>query len=183
MSIGRMEGLYAELRAAMPLEVAAPGRELRYAQALGRLLCETLACDHASLWRLVGLPGHYRLQGVGGHEPGRESSVQLEACDQSRWPGYFASLLEAGVFACSDRWTDARLGHFAEDATRPDCRWRAMLDVAVQVNGRIVGVVSVAQREGIRQWSPAEELALRRVAVRAGLDLYPELELADTISV
>lgn len=161
----RIEGLFAAVRAAgQHLEWRGRAGLPAYAHEVGQQLSGHFGCSHASLWWLTGTAGRQSLRCLGGSAawPG----VAGEVCEQQAFPLYFERLLGQGMFRCADTHADARLRGLEPP------RWRAMLDMGGPINGRIAGVIALAQADQPREWTRAEELDLRRITARVCLQLH-----------
>ena len=146
------------------------------AHAIGRRLCEALACSQVSVWALHGVAAARVMQRVGGFDATSQQPLAGSAALlDTEYAGYFDTLTRNGLYVCDDTLADTRLAAMRESYLIPQ-GIRALLDAAVGVNGSTWGVLCCEHRGEVRQWSPqeikqvkqfADAISLRRARRRA----------------
>ncbi|AFV00337.1 ATP-binding protein [Simiduia agarivorans] len=81
------------------------------------------------------------------------AGLRLRVAD---YPRYFGALKTDSRIFASDACTDPRTSEFAETYLRP-LGITAMLDAGIISAGRLIGVICLEHRGGVRQWHPDEE--------------------------
>ncbi|RMG92457.1 MAG: EAL domain-containing protein, partial [Zetaproteobacteria bacterium] len=122
-----------------------------------QLICETasevLDVERASIWRLS--PDGRKLtclelfcKGTGEHSSG----LELSADD---YPAYFQALAEGRQIAAHEARRDPRTREFRESYLQP-LNIHAMLDTAIHLNGRLIGILCLEHVGTPRRWQPDE---------------------------
>jgi GAF domain-containing protein len=172
------ERLMHELRqAAHALDAGDSGlNEYRRLAALA--LKARFACSMASLWRFFGLPGERSLRCVAALSDDAEINAAGIVLGEAEAGAYFDALARDGLFNCPDVLADPLLAGLLVPYLRPQ-RVRGLLDASFQINGRLIGVLCIEQRDTPRVWSRAEEIDLRKAASAISLAMSRQLVGAD----
>ncbi len=149
-----------------------------YRHLAAHALQARFACSMASLWRLGGEPGRRTLRcmvALSDEPQVIATGVELAEADIR---AYIEALARDGVYNCSDVLTDPHLIGMLESYLRPQ-RVRGLLDACFQVNGRLMGVLCLEQRDVPRHWTRMDELDLRKAASSISLAMSRQLFGAD----
>ncbi len=116
------------------------------------LAASALQVDRASVW-LLDEAGD-RLSCLSLHEDGRQVPPP-EALATAAHPRYFAALASGSAVDASDVLSDPRTEELVDGYMRP-LGIVSMLDTAVRLGGRVVGVVCLEHKGAQRTWTPDE---------------------------
>lgn len=125
-------------------------------QAIDRILASAapaMAVERLSYWRYIEADGGFELQRAWYR--GELTSPQLRL-DLSDHPEHAHAITQARVVAISDMATDPLTRDSYERLARP-MGLRAMLDIAIRVQGRLTGVLRFSHLDTPRTWSPEEQ--------------------------
>ena len=141
-----------------------------YRHLAARALKTRFSCSMASLWRFSGLPGERKLLCVAAlSDDAQLSAVGIELVE-AKAGSYFEALARDGLYNCNDALADPHLACLRVPYLLPQ-RVRGLLDTCFQINGRLIGVLCIEQRDTPRTWTRAEETDLRKAASRISLVL------------
>ncbi len=116
---------------------------------LVRTAAETLEASRASLWMLDD--ARQRLTCMRMFDAVQGEYACGQSLDAASFPAYFRAVDEERVIAAHDAATDPRTAEFLEVYLRPN-NIASMLDAAVRVAGRTIGVVCFEQVGPPRTW-------------------------------
>lgn len=136
------------------------------------------ACSMASLWRFHGLPGERSLHCVAALSDSTEINAAGIALAEADAGAYFETLARDGLYNCPDVLVDPLLASLMKPYLGPQ-RVRGLLDASFQINGRLIGVLCIEQRDTPRVWTRAEEIDLRKAASAISLAMSRQLIGAD----
>jgi len=164
-------------RAAHALDAGDSGlNEFRRLAALA--LKARFACSMASLWRFHGLPGERSLHCVAALSDSTEINAAGIALAEADASDDSDTLARNGLYGCPDVLVDPLLASLIKPCFRPR-RVRGVLDASFQINGRLIGVLGIEQRDTPRAWTRAEEIDLRKAASAISLVMSRQLAGAD----
>jgi|GEM_PF-1444256 len=126
-----------------------------------RIISDVLNVARARVWLLSADNAELRclmLRETG--QPPRATQDVLQAAD---FPGYFEVLLQESILSAPDVYHDQRTQEFVSNYL-PLFGIGAMLDVAIQKDGRLVGVICAEHIGGERDWHSDEHSFLSAVA-------------------
>lgn len=130
---------------------------------LGALLQQRFDCSRVSYWAVQGDAGERAMRCVFSHG-GESLLLRLgTTLSEDECPQYFAALQLRRVFACEDTLSAPELEAMRERYRAVDAP-RAMLDAALSVNGRIIGVLCCEQTDSPRRWTQHEATTMVRYA-------------------
>lgn len=125
------------------------GELFAYAQVLSKLVADTLQLRHAGIWllgedntQLRQFCSYDRLQNT------FQNDVVLTSRD---YPRYFEALISGRAINASDACADERTSEFRDGYLLPS-GISSMLDAAIRVNGKVVGVVCCEHVGPMRHW-------------------------------
>lgn len=125
------------------------------------LISEVLKADRASVWLLSEDSAELKcLMLFDGSQPPRATEDVFLASD---FPVYFEALQQESLLNASDARSDPRTREFASYYL-PRFKIGAMLDAAIQREGRLVGVICAEHTGGARPWQPDESSFLSAIA-------------------
>lgn len=160
--------LLLELRlAAHALDDSALGLTA-YRQKVAKALCKRFKCSMASFWVFQGDDASRALRCVAALSEDSDLSVEGMELREDDFPVYFEMMRRTGVYSSPDAQSDPNLLALRDSYLIPQ-QIRASLDVAYQINGRLVGVLCIDQRHTPRQWSKTDTVDLRKAAATIGL--------------
>jgi GAF domain-containing protein len=145
-----------------------------YRLQAARALKRRFACSMASLWRFHGLPGERSLDCVAALSDDAQISAVGMSLSEAEAGAYFGALARDGVYNCPDVLADPLLASMLRPYLLPQ-RVRGLLDATYQINGRLIGVLCIEQRDTPRPWTLAEEVDLRKAASAISLALSRQL--------
>jgi len=118
-----------------------------------KVAAETIGVERASLWFLSPDGAEMRCEELYERGPDRYShGVVLKASD---YPRYFAALKLGRAIDGHDARRDPRTSEFSADYLTP-LGITSMLDAAIRIEGRVVGVVCLEHVGEARTWTAAE---------------------------
>jgi GAF domain-containing protein len=164
-------------QAAHALDVGDSGLN-EYRRLAARALKDRFTCSMASLWRFHGRPGERSLRCVAALSDDSEINAAGIVLAEDEAGAYFAALARDGLFNCADVLADPRLAGLMAAYLLPQ-RVRGLLDTSFQINGQLIGVLCIEQRDTPRLWTRAEEIDLRKAASAISLALSRQLAGAD----
>ncbi len=82
-----------------------------------------------------------------------EKGLRLQAKD---YPRYFKAIEKNLLLATEDAWTDSRTSEFTENYLKP-LRIRSMLDIAIRLHGKILGVICHEHVGKKRKWTSEDQ--------------------------
>lgn len=168
------EQMLHELRqAAHALDAGDSGLN-EYRRLAAMALKARFACSMASLWRFNGLPGERTLRCVAALSDDNQINAAGIVLTEAEAGPYFDALARDGLFNCFDVLADPLLTGLQAPYLRPQ-RVRGLLDASYQINGRLIGVLCIEQRDTPRAWSRAEEIDLRKAASAISLAMSRQL--------
>jgi GAF domain-containing protein len=158
--------------------------------ALARYLQHEFGVSRVTVWGVEGRQGHRTLRRAGGFDGVTETAIQENATFvEVQVAGYLDALLERGVYASPDTFSDPLLAALKPGYLVP-LDIQSSLDCAISINGELIAVFCFAQQRFKRQWTAQESIRAlgfaKSVAVlrarrlgRAGkpLSLMEELDL------
>jgi len=142
--------------------------------ALTELSGDLLTVERASVWQLSS--DGATLDCVDLYERSSHSHTRGTQLFVADYPKYFAALLEDRVLAAGSARQDARTAEFRPGYFEP-LGIEAILDAAVFLRGRIVGVVCIEHCGASREWEFWEELAAGTLADCVALVLQAREQL------
>jgi PAS domain S-box-containing protein len=157
------------------------GRFEELAQLLTERVAELVQVERTSVWLLDA--GAEQLQLVDLFKRSTATHEHHSRLSASQYPCYFAALRSGRSIDAHDAHSDPRTCEFAEDYLRP-LGIVAMLDSAIRVAGKVVGVVCLEHVGATRRWHKydvdyagevADQLSLA-LANRARLEAQAEQE-------
>jgi GAF domain-containing protein len=172
------ERLMHELRnAAHALDAGDSGlNEYRALAAIA--LKARFACSMASLWRFHGLPGERTLRCVAALSEDTEINAAGMVLTEAEAGAYFDALARDGLYNCPDVLADPLLSGVLSSYLLSQ-RVRGLLDATFQINGRLIGVLCIEQRDAPRVWTRAEEVDLRKAASAISLAMSRQMAGAE----
>lgn len=132
------------------------------------------ACSMASVWRFHGIPGERELRCVAALSDDNQINAAGVVLCEAEAGAYFDALARDGLFNCADALTDPLLTGLLAPYLLPQ-RVRGLLDASFQINGRLIGVLCIEQRDAPRFWTRAEEIDLRKAASAISLAMSRQL--------
>lgn len=126
-----------------------------------RMVSGVLRAARASVWLLS--EDNTALQCVVLCEAGQPPRDSTDILRADEFPRYFEALLRESILSASDAHNDPRTREFARDYL-PRFDIGAMLDVSIQMEGRLVGMICVEHVGGARAWHPDESSFLSAIA-------------------
>lgn len=136
------------------------------------------ACSMASVWRLSGASGERTLSCVAALSDDNQINAAGIVLTEAEAGAYLDTLARDGLFNCADVLAHPLMAGLLAPYMVPQ-RVRGLLDVAFQINGRLIGVLCIEQRDTPRTWTRAEEIDLRKAASAISLALSRQLAGAD----
>ncbi|GAB7530790.1 GGDEF and EAL domain-containing protein [Pseudomonas sp. 3A(2025)] len=126
------------------------GSLLEAAQLITRSACEIFDVESASIWNLEGhvlqpLTEYVR------HSGDYQQPASLDLIDS---PDYLSALQDSRAIDASDVRQDPRTRELAPSLQARDIY--ALLDASIRIDGQLVGVLCLEQREAPRHWLPDE---------------------------
>lgn len=120
-----------------------------YAAVLTRLLSDTLHVQFAGIWLMD--PDQSSLAQLCVYDRQTDSFTQGLTLAAADYPDYFAALMSGRAIDAADARQDPRTCEFRESYLEPH-GINAMLDAAIRVNGKIVGIVCCEHTGSVRRW-------------------------------
>ncbi len=145
-----------------------------YRRLAARALKARFSCSMASLWRFHGRPGERALSCVAALSDDNQINAAGIVLAEAEAGDYFDALARDGVFNCADVLAQPLLAGLLAPYLLPQ-RVRGLLDASFQINGRLIGVLCIEQRDAPRTWTRAEEIDLRKAASAISLAMSRQL--------
>jgi GAF domain-containing protein len=145
-----------------------------YRRLASKALKARFTCSMASLWRFNGLPGERSLHCVAALSDDNQINAAGMVLSEAEAGAYFDALARDGLFNCADVLTHPLLAGLLSPYLLPQ-RVRGLLDASFQINGRLIGVLCIEQRDTPRTWTRAEEIDLRKAASAISLAMSRQL--------
>jgi GAF domain-containing protein len=168
------ERLMHDLRQAAHALDAGDSGVNEYRRLAAQALKARFACSMASLWRFHGLPGERALRCVAALSDDHQVNAAGMVLGEAEAGAYFDALARDGLFNCADVLANPLLGGLLVPYLLPQ-RVRGLLDASFQINGRLIGVLCIEQRDTPRVWTRAEEIDLRKAASAISLAMSRQL--------
>ena len=125
------------------------------ARRITEIVAEAIEVERVSIWLLDEDSGTLRCEDLFQRTPREHSSGEiLKAVD---YPSYFGAMWASRVVDVHDARRDPRTREFTEKYLAPN-DITSMLDAAIRVSGKLIGVVCHEQVKQLRSWS-AEEIS------------------------
>ncbi len=126
-----------------------------------RIISDVLNVARASVWLLSSDNAELRCLML--RETGQQPQASQDVLRAADFPGYFDALLQESILSASDTYHDLRTREFVGNYL-PSFGIGAMLDVSIQKDGRLVGVICAEHIGGARAWHSDESSFLSAVA-------------------
>lgn len=148
------------------LGTALASRELtleQYRRGVLEIVLERFDGSRASVWRFVQAGDGPALRCVAALRHDGLFVTDSELLRERHYRDYFMAMRGTGVFACADTRADVRLAAVRDRYETPGAP-RALLDAALLVNGGLFGALCCEDTRQVRDWQPADEADMRRIA-------------------
>lgn len=126
-----------------------------------RVLSQTMGAQRTSVWKLEA--DHSALRCLTLYDSATESFSQGITINPKLNPSYFEAIQQENLVYAADVETDPRTAEMREDYLRP-AGIAALLDAGIQIDGRLVGIVSCEQIGSHRNWHADEEAFVSTLA-------------------
>lgn len=137
--------------------------------AVGALVCAVMACSRVSLWTMTGPVGRRELRRLGGWDATASCEVDARVLlREHECPAWFTALTRDAMVVCADTREDPSLDAILDRWLRPRDA-RALLDVALGVNGQPTGLMRCEQHGLPRVWSMQDIAHARRIGIEISL--------------
>ena len=128
------------------------------------LAAELMRCSQTGLWILEAGPNGRRMRLLAGWDGDARRPLQLpQVLQEHEFGAYFDALFAHGVFVSRDALADPVLASMRDNYLMPH-DVRALLDVAVSVNGGAQAVLCCELRGATRDWQGSDIALARRIA-------------------
>lgn len=141
------------------------------ASFIAQLLADTIGTQRASLWLFD--EGLNEAHCIALYDSSTNSSSKGAVIYRKDFPDYFEAICTQTLIDASDAQTDPRTNEFTEAYLKP-LNIGAMLDAAILVEGKIVGLICIEHIGGVRIWQVDEEAFASTIAA-----IYAQMAVAE----